>query len=92
MIGNISENGDPLKPYLITSRKTIEIKLYQCGYDERKLKIVHQPNAFCTADIFKNYIEEILIPTIEEERRRLMLDAPAFILIDGFSEHLTEEI
>jgi hypothetical protein len=69
---------------IIVDRVTMEADLELYGYDESRLLIVSQENAYMTV-LFHKLAEEVFFPTIEQKREQMNDQGPALLIMDGFA-------
>jgi hypothetical protein len=92
MVACISADGRSLTPLIVIPRKSIEVELFECGFTPDCCRIHSQPNGFLTAALFEEWFFTIYIPDTLEQRRRLGYAGLIFLILDGFSGHVTESI
>jgi hypothetical protein len=87
LVGCIAADGSSMRPMIVVDRVTMEADLKLSGYDEDKLLMVSQPNAFMTTVLFEKWADEVFFPSIEERRRRTGYQGPCVLVLDGPGSH-----
>jgi hypothetical protein len=91
LVGCIAADGSAMRAMIIVDRVTMEADLDLFGYDEEKILIVSQENAFMTTVLFQKWADEVFFPTIEEKRKRMNYEGPALLILDGLGCHHNHE-
>jgi hypothetical protein len=91
-VGEIVASGKALDALVIVPRKTMEIELIAWGYGGSNIRFMYQENGFITTLIFEDWITNVLIPYIAEERIQSDYTGSAVLLLDGCICHNTERI
>jgi hypothetical protein len=89
-IACVAANDRSLKAYIVVPRKTLEVELYESGFPPDSCGVVHQENGFVTSQLFNDWLEKVLIPDAIIQRERFGWEGPIFLVLDGFSGHLTD--
>jgi hypothetical protein len=87
LVGAIVAIGTVLKPMIIVQRKTIALEVQKWGYRDDRVMFVHQENGYITTTRFGQWIQEILIPYVRQQRDRIGYAGRAVLLLDGCSCH-----
>lgn len=93
LLAAITASGNCLPPMLITSTD-ISQKMIEKGYRQNQsiLFRTRQP-PYMTADLFKEYIQAIIIPYVKAVRMNPPYSGePAVLMMDGFPGHLRNDI
>ena len=85
LLGCIAADGSTFKPFVIVSRKTIEIELKLNGYTSEKVEIVHQENGFIDTFLFEKWADEIFFPEVLRRRAATGYNGRAIAILDGCS-------
>ena len=88
----IALDGTTLMPAIITKTRTISSRVFECGYDQQKVRFYSTQNSFIVGDVFGDWLLDVFIPHVEETRRTLhqtigQFDDRAVLLLDGCSSH-----
>jgi hypothetical protein len=68
LVGGIVAGSKALDPLVIVPRKTMEIELIAWGYGRSHIPFRYQENGFITTLVFEDWLTNVLIPYIVEER------------------------
>jgi hypothetical protein len=90
LVGCISADGSVMRAMIIVDRVTMEADLDLYGYDEEKILVASQTNAFMTTVLFQKWAEEVFFPTIEDKRKRKDYQGPCILVMDGLGCHHTD--
>ena len=71
IVGTVALDGTALKPFMITSRKTVPLALYEFGWSHRKCCISFQKNAYIDSSLFVKWAEMVLVPAVHERRKAI---------------------
>jgi hypothetical protein len=64
-------NGRHVKPYAVVLRKTLEVELYELGIPPESCRVVHQENEFVTSQLFKDWLENVLVSNVIAQIQKL---------------------
>lgn len=77
MMAGICADGSSLIPGVVIPRKIIEVELFENGYTEDKVTIIHQ----------ENWANTNFFPFIEAQREYYDYKGEAVVILDGFGLH-----
>ena len=86
--------GDALPPLIVSHRKTVDEEVAKKGFREgHDFVYSFQNKSHVTADIFKSYVLNQIIPYIKQTRCQMKIeDSPVVLLIDNCPSHVNDEI
>ena len=91
-ICTIAANGEILKSAFIGSNLNLKEDATHCTFYGRVL-YRSSKNAFITNDIYKDYIGNVVVPYIEEKRKKLSKESHrAMLIVDGHKAHFSDDI
>ena len=77
---------------VVVSRQTIDIELINSGFTPYKVCYFHSVTGYVTEDIFRSWIEAILIPYVNEQRIKYKLYMQrALLIMDNCTSHNNDE-
>ena len=77
-----------MKPLVIITQATIRERLIQEGWTPRKAMFAHTESGYINQDLFRRWINAVLIPDVERRRAELgMPEQQAFLIMDNCSAH-----
>lgn len=92
LVGAIVADGDSLRPMVVTNRKTVDVELLYHGY-KYACYLAYQPKGFINSALYLEYIDNIVIPYVEQKRKRCGLkDRQALLIYDGCSAHVSDVV
>ncbi|ELP91516.1 hypothetical protein EIN_512490 [Entamoeba invadens IP1] len=97
LIGCIALSGDVLTPGTVVPNKTVNVALYDNGYDDSSIKIYNTKNGFISTDIFLAWFRDVVLTYIIKKRNELLqtigdFNEKAAFIIDGCSCHVNEDL
>ena len=90
LIGCIAVDGSSLKPFVISTNKTIEKELTLWGYREETVTIISQENGFINAASFAYWADHVLFPEIRRRREKYSYKGTVLLTLDGCSSHFSD--
>ena len=90
LMGGICLIGSYLNPLVVSHYKTIDKQIFE-KYGYNNVIFAYHDNAFFTSSTFKMYLELVLVPHVIE-KRKLYGKKRAYVIVDGFKAHFSEEI
>ena len=73
LVACIAADGTAAKPLVIIQQATIRERLVQEGWMPRKVMFAHTRSGYINQDLFRRWINTVLIPDVEKRRAELEL-------------------
>jgi hypothetical protein len=88
LLGCIFADGSHLRPALVIPRETFDDDLITgCGYTSEKVEVYNQKKGYVDRDIFEDWIQDLLLPEIQNRRDRYNYQGQAVLILDNCSAH-----
>lgn len=87
LLACITASGRRLKPLVISGRKTIDDELFELGYTPDDVMFPHSATGYMTSTIFAEWLEEVFVPYINEQRAVYGSCAYGYALADNCTAH-----
>lgn len=87
----ICADGSSLRPAIVISRKTIELELYDQGYNPDKLCICSSDSGFFATEQFFTWAIRSFFQEIRKKREEYQYKGECLLIFDGFGPHENDE-
>ena len=86
----ISADGTSVKPMMCTKRASLGMSLI--GEMMPFCNFAYQCNGYMNGDLFIRWLNETFVPEVKERRSKYNYTGKAYLIMDGFSGHTSQEV